>query len=274
MFLLTFFQAFSQKSKKPFVVFVAGDHEYGGEITLPLIATELEKNYGFETKVLSAFPNQNAENNIPGLEILENADLVVFFLRWRQLPDEQLDLIEKYLKTGKPVMGFRTSTHAFNFPKGHPSFRWNAFGEFALNAPPGWGKAGHTHYGHNSTTVASVIESKKNHPILKGINHDFALSSWLYHVLPSYPTKGSEWLLMGKSVNPDKSAIDNPIAWIGTNSYGAKVFTTTIGHPEDFAVESFQKLVINSIHFLTGKKNPKKWKGKIEINVPYRGIVK
>jgi hypothetical protein len=259
---------------KPHVVFVCGDHEYGGEVTLPLIAKELETNYGFKTTVLKSYPNQNSEKNIPGLEILKEADLVVFFLRWRQLPVDQLALIEAYLKSGKPVMGFRTSTHAFNFPKGHESERWNAFGEFALNAPPGWGKAGHTHYGHESTTSVYGIEAAAKHPILKGVNPNFTASSWLYKVLPDYPTKGSEWLLMGKSINPDKAAIDNPVAWVGVNSYGAKVFTTTVGHPSDFSIESFQRLVINAIHFQTGRKVPKKWKGKIQINVPYRGIVK
>ena len=268
------FNSLGQEKRKPLVVFVTGDHEYSGEETLPLIAAELEKNYGFRTKVLKASPNQNSEKNIPDLSALEEADLAVFFLRWRQLPPDQLASIEKYLKTGKPVMGFRTTTHAFNFPKGHESEKWNAFGEFALNAPPGWaGKAAHTHYGHKSTTDVSIIEAAKNHPILTGVARNFHVNSWLYRVLPDYPTKGSEWLLMGKSVNPDKAAIDNPVAWTGTNSYGAKIFVTTLGHPEDFQEESFQRLIINAIHWEIGKKVPKKWKGKIEINVPYRGIV-
>jgi type 1 glutamine amidotransferase len=256
-------------------VFVTGDHEYSGEFTLPLIAAELEKNYGFRTKVLKAYPNQNAEKDIPGLEALQEADLAVFYLRWRQLPPEQLEHIDKYLKSGKPVMGFRTTTHAFNFPKGDASERWNAFGEFALNAPPGWGgKAAHTHYGHESSTDVSVIEKALNHPILTGVAPNFHVRSWLYRVLPDYPTKGSEWLLMGKSVNPDKAAIENPVAWTGTNSFGAKVFTTTMGHPEDFQIEAFQRLVINAIHWELGKKVPKNWKGKIDISVPYRGMVK
>jgi type 1 glutamine amidotransferase len=269
----TSFLVFSKTKPKPLIVFVCGDHEYSGEFTLPLIAQELEKNYGFRTKVLKSYPDQNAEKNIPGLESLKEADLVVFFLRWRLLPPDQLALIHAYLKSGKPVMGFRTSTHAFNFPKGHESEYWNAFGEFALNAPPGWGKAGHTHYGHKSTTDVYGIPAAAKHPIMNGINPSFHMASWLYRVLPDYPTKGSEWLLMGKSINPDKTAIDNPVAWVGKNSFGAKVFTTTLGHPEDFSVESFQHLIINAIHFQTGKKVPKKWKGKIDINVPYRGMV-
>jgi len=268
-------QATAQTKKHPLIVFVTGDHEYSGEFTLPLIAAELEKNYGFRTKVLKAYPNQNAEKDIPGLEALHEADLAVFYLRWRQLPPEQLEHIDKYLKSGKPVMGFRTTTHAFNFSTGDASERWNAFGEFALNAPPGWGgKAAHTHYGHESSTDVSVIEKALNHPILTGVAPNFHVRSWLYRVLPDYPTKGSEWLLMGKSVNPDKAAIENPVAWTGTNSFGAKIFTTTMGHPEDFQIEAFQRLVINAIHWELGKKVPKNWKGKIDINVPYRGMVK
>jgi type 1 glutamine amidotransferase len=268
------FQKDAIAQKKPMIVFVCGDHEYSGEQTLPILAAELEKNYGFRVKVLKSYPNQNSEKNIPGLEILKEADLAVFYLRWRQLVPEQLALIEDYLKSGKPIMGFRTTTHAFNFPKGHESEKWNAFGEFALNAPPGWGgKAAHTHYGHNSTTDVSVIPKAKKHPILAGVSPNFHVSSWLYRVLPDYPTKGSEWLLMGKSVNPDKAAIDNPVVWVGTNSFGAKVFTTTLGHPEDFSVEAFQRLLINAIHWELGLKVPKKWKGKIDINVPYRGMV-
>lgn len=277
IFLLLAFSLFMNEvvaQKKPLIVFVTGDHEYGGEQTLPLLAAELEKTYHFQTKVLTSFPNQNGEKNIPGLEALKDADLAVFYLRWRQLVPEQLALIEEYLKTGKPVMGFRTTTHAFNFPKNHPSEKWNAFGEFALNAPPGWGgKAAHTHYGHESSTDVSVIEKAKNHPILTGVEPNFHVRSWLYRVLPDYPTKGSEWLLMGKAVNPDKVAIENPVAWVGTNSFGAKIFTTTMGHPEDFSVESFQRLLVNAIHWELGLKIPKKWKGNLNINVPYRGMV-
>src|SRR5690348_14252169 len=99
------------KNKKPMVVFVTGDHEYSGEATLPIIAEELERTYGMQVKVLKAYPDHNAEENIPGLEALKNADLAVFYLRWRRLPADQVKYIDDYLKSGKPVMGFRTSTH-------------------------------------------------------------------------------------------------------------------------------------------------------------------
>ena len=261
--------------KKPLVVFVAGDHEYSGEATLPILAAELEKNYGMRTKVISAYPNQNSEENIPGLEALREADLAVFFLRWRRLPKEQVDYIDEYLKSGKPVMGFRTSSHAFNYPKGHELESWNAFGERAFGSPPGWGGAAkHSHYGHESTTDVTIVPAAARHPILTGVDPEFHVSSWLYRVLPDFPKKGAEWLLMGKSVNPNATpAIDQPVAWTWKNPEGARVFFTTIGHPEDFQVEAFQRLVVNAIHWELGKPVPKTWKGKMDIQVPYRGIV-
>lgn len=266
-------KTYAQTGKpKPLVVFVCGDHEYGGEETLPLIAQELERNYGMRTKVLTAFPDQNAEENIPGLEALKEADLAVFFLRWRRLPKEQIAHIEAYLKSRKPVVGFRTSTHAFNYPKGHELEKWNAFGTFALAAPPGWGN-GHTHYGHDSSTDVTVIPEAAKNPILTGVDKTFHVRSWLYHVLPNYPLPGSTRLLMGKAVNPDKPAIENPVAWTSKTEWGGRVFTTTMGHPEDFQVEAFQRLVINGIHWALDKPVPKKWAGKIAIKIPYRGMV-
>lgn len=262
------------KAKKPLVVFVCGDHEYSGESTLPLLAAVLEKQYGFRTKVLKSFPDQNAERDIPGLEILAEADLAVFFLRWRLLPADQVAHIEAYLQSGKPIMGFRTSTHAFNYPKTDPLAAYNGFAERAFGAPPGWGgPSQHTHYGHNASTDATIIADKAKHPILTGVDPTFHVRSWLYRVLPDYPVKGTEWLLMGKAVNPDKTAVDQPIAWTWENQYKGKVFFTTMGHPEDFSVESFQRLVVNAVHWELGLKVPQTWAGKLAINVPYRGMV-
>lgn len=260
-------------AEKPLVVFVTGDHEYGSESTMPLLAAELEKNYNMRTIVLKAFPDRNAEENIPGLEALDSADLAVFFLRWRRLPTDQLKHIDDYLNSGKPVMGFRTSTHAFNFPEGHESQSWNAFGERAFGAPPGWGGvAKHTHYGHESTTDVYVIEKEKSHPVLTGVDSNFKVKSWLYKVLPDYPVKGATWLLMGKSVNPNTpDAIENPVAWTWQSASGARTFMTTLGHPEDFQQEAMQRLCVNAIHWALNRPAPE-WKGKFDLNVPYKGM--
>ena len=260
-------------SKRPLVVFVSGDHEYGSESTFPILAAELEKHYGFETRVLKSFPDENSEENIPGLEALDKADLAVFFLRWRRLPTEQLKHIEAYLKSGKPIVAFRTSTHAFNYPKGDPLESWNRYAPEFIGGPPGWGN-GHFHYGHLSSTDVTRLPSAQSNPILTGVPEKFHVSSWLYHVLPNYPPRDAVLLLNGHAVNPDRAAIDNPVAWTWKNKYGSKVFVTTLGHPDDFNVEGMQRLVINAIHWAAGKKVPKKWAGPMTFNVKYHGIRK
>jgi type 1 glutamine amidotransferase len=254
------------------VVFVLGDHEYSGEETLPHLAAELEKNYALKCTVLKAFPDQNAEENIPGLETLRNADLAVFYLRWRRLPADQVAHIETYLKSGKPVLAYRTSSHSFNYPKDHPLADWNKVAAAAFGAPPGWGADGHTHYGHHCETDVSVIQTNASHPILKGIRGPFHVRSWLYHVLPKWPPPDATCLLLGKAVNPSRAAEDNPVAWAWKNKWGARAFYTSLGHPEDFKAEQLQRLSVNAIHWCLGLPSPE-WKGSFQMDAPYRGMV-
>ena len=106
----------------PSVVFVVGEGEYRSEWSMTAMADLLERDYGFETTVLIDQRLQGGPgNNIEGLEALETADLAVFYLRFRQLPPEQLAMIATYVERGGPIVGFRTSTHAFDFPEDHPS---------------------------------------------------------------------------------------------------------------------------------------------------------
>lgn len=257
--------------KRPNIIFVSGDHEYGSEETFPLLAAELEKNYGMQATVLKSSPDENAEENIPGLEALAKADLAVFFLRWRRLPGDQVEHIRKYLNSGRPVVAFRTTTHSFNYPKGHPMEVWNSFAPGYIGGPPGWGN-GHYHYGHKSSTDVRVVPGVEADPILTGVDKAFHVRSWLYHVLP-YPPADAKQLLIGRAVDSEKKdAVENPVAWTWKNKVGGKVFVTTMGHPEDFQVESFQRLVINGIHWAVGKPVPKKWAGKFSVDVKYHGI--
>jgi type 1 glutamine amidotransferase len=265
--------AYGAAADRPHAVFVTGDHEYSGEQTLPLLAQALEAHYGFRCTVIKAAPDQNAEENIPGLEALAHADVAVFLLRWRRLPREQLAHIDAYVKSGKPVFGYRTSSHAFNYPKGHEFEAWNRWGSEAFGSPPGWGGDGHTHFGHESSTDVTVIAAAQRHPILRGVARSFHARSWLYRVLPKWPPPDAEPLLAGRAVNPNKAAEANPVAWTWKNRYGGRVFFTTLGHPEDMALEPVQRLSVNAIHWLVGRRPPR-WKGRLPIAVPYRGLVK
>ena len=101
------------------IVLVSGDEEYRSEEGLPMMARMLSTHHGFRCTVLfavdpeSGIVNPTHNTNIPGIENLDDADLMFIQTRWRHLPDEQMAPIDRYLKAGKPVFAIRTATHAF-----------------------------------------------------------------------------------------------------------------------------------------------------------------
>ena len=251
---------------RPHVVFVTGDDEYASELSMPMLAAILEKNYGVKTTVLYA-ENDKGErdrhaNNIPGLKALRDADLAVFYMRFRQLPQEQLDEILNYGKSGKPIVGLRTSSHAFNYP-GPPHDRWNS--EFPMTY---FGHKWISHYGHGNSTEAYVVESeaKADNPILRGVAPQEWLNSWLYVVndgdvkLP----EDCKVLMVGdatKGTEPGGEKFGNrePMTWtreLPTADGGVqRVFFTTLGHPRDFLKEAPRRLLVNAILWGLGRED-------------------
>src|SRR5437016_2901203 len=92
------------------IVLVSGDEEYRSEETLPQLAKILARHHGFKCTVLFAIDPKTGEinpqinNNIPGLEALKTADLMVIFTRYRNLPDGQMKYILDYVEAGKPII--------------------------------------------------------------------------------------------------------------------------------------------------------------------------
>src|SRR6187200_2638832 len=78
------------------IVLVSGDEEYRSEEALPQLGKILALRHGFRCTVLFAIDpqdgtiNPNISNNIPGLETLKSADLLILFTRFRNLPDDQM----------------------------------------------------------------------------------------------------------------------------------------------------------------------------------------
>jgi len=76
------------------IVFLSGDEEYRSEEALPQLAKILATRHGFKCTVLFAINPEtreidpNYQKNIPGMEALDSADLVVMSWRFRDLPDE------------------------------------------------------------------------------------------------------------------------------------------------------------------------------------------
>src|SRR5262245_14599787 len=83
------------------IVLVSGDEEYRSEEGLPQLGKILAKHHGFKCTVLFALDkdgtiNPRVNNNIPGLEQLKTADLMIIATRFRKLPDEQMKYIVEY----------------------------------------------------------------------------------------------------------------------------------------------------------------------------------
>src|SRR5581483_4368864 len=105
-----------------YIVLVAGDDaEYHSEEALPQLAKILATHHGFKCTVLfSINPSDGtidpgAKGNIPGLEALDKADLLILFVRWRDLPDDQMKHFVDYFNSGRPILAIRTGTHPFWF---------------------------------------------------------------------------------------------------------------------------------------------------------------
>lgn len=239
-------------SRVPHVVFVTGDDEYRSEITMPMIAAILERSHGLRTSIASAKPTPQAKEHIEGLVALDTADLMVIFTRFRKLPEPELSRIQSYVDSGKPIVGFRTSTHAFLYPEGHPHFDLND--GFGLEI---FGQKWITHHGHLSTTTVAIHPGSAGHPILRGVT-PFPAKSWLYHVAPL--NGPAEVLLDGTAVKSEKKEIDKypltqPVAWTREHK-GGRVFFTTLGHPGDFEQASMRRLVVNGILWALGREVP------------------
>ncbi len=260
------------------IVFVSGDEEYRSEEGLPQLAKILAERHGFTCTVLFAIDpkdgtiNPNETHNIPGLEALKTADLMVIQTRFRDLPDEQMKYIADYVESGKPVVGLRTATHAFNLTtsKTYAKYGWNN-GDKAYAGGFGKQVLGETWVNHwgghgKQSTRGLIAKGQEDNPILRGIKDgDVWGPTDVYEV--HLPLRDScTPLVLGavlENMKPDDKPIEGnkndpmmPIAW--TNSYTgesgktSRVFATTMGAATDLEREGTRRMVVNACFWAMG----------------------
>ncbi|MBB5032361.1 PVC-type heme-binding CxxCH protein [Prosthecobacter vanneervenii] len=246
------------------IVFLAGDHEYRSEESLPALARLLAKHQGFKCTVLFDI-NKDGEivagevPNMPGMEALDTADLAVVFLRFQQFPAEQMKHFDAYLARGGPVVGLRTATHGFKTTKDDPYAKYSfdskvpgyelGFGHQVLGQT--W--VGHYGTNHKQSTRIAIVPDKATHPILRGVT-DIWVQAGGY---VGKPTDG-EILTMAQPLNgmtkdspADTTKPPMPSEWTRTykSSSGktGRVFTTLYGTSEDITNEGYRRMVVNGI---------------------------
>jgi type 1 glutamine amidotransferase len=254
------------------VVLVTGDDEYRSEESLPQLGKILAVRHGFKCTVLFAINKQtgaidpSVQDNIPGLEALDTADLMVLFLRFRQLPVDQMKHIIDYTNSGKPIVALRTSTHAF-FYKDHPESPYAKWSWDSKDPKGGYGREvlGETwinHYGKHEvqSTRGVAAPGREGDPILRGCEDVWGASD-VYEVTAL--SGDSAPLLLGQvlmGMDPKDRMVEDkkqlPVAWTktytGTSGKPARVFTTTMGHALDFTNEGFRRMVVNAIYWGVG----------------------
>lgn len=210
------------------IVLVSGDEEYRSEEALPQLAKILSTHHGFKCTVLFAqyadkpgIVNSNNAANIPGLKALESADMMVIFTRFRALPDEQMIHIDNYLKAGKPVLGIRTATHAFNFSNDsisnyvHYSNNYSGdkkewaggFGRLVL------GEKWINHHGHHKhqSTRGIIAQGADSNTITNGIeSEDIWGATDVYGVRLPLPGD-SQPIVLGQVINRSGDYNDNDV---------------------------------------------------------------
>ncbi len=271
------------------IVLVSGDEEYRSEEGLPQLGKILARHHGFKCTVLFPINPSNGEidpnygQNIPGLEVLDRADLAIMLLRFRNLPDDQMEHVVSYVESGKPIIGLRTATHAFNLD-GNSKFArytWNGkdwdggFGRQVL------GETWINHHGlHGSQATRGLIaKGQESHPIVRGIKDgDIFGPTDVYGVTLPLPGD-SQPIILGQVVagmKPTDPAVQGkqndpmmPIAWsksyAGKKSNKARVFTTTMGAATDLLSEGLRRLIVNAAYWTLGMEDQIPEKANVAI---------
>ncbi len=254
------------------IVFVSGDEEYRSEESLPMLAKIMAVHHGFKCTVLFAIDPETGEidpvnqTSIPGLKSLETADMMVLSTRFRELPDEDMKYIVDYTNAGKPVMGLRTATHAFNYTRDKDS-PYAKYDFRSKEYEGGYGRQvlGETwinHYGHHAkeSNRGLINEEMKDHPILKGVDDIWGPSD-VYTVTEL--TENPDVLVFGAvlvgmdpadEMNTDKPPL--PMAWIKTHTSESgnksRVFCTTSASAVDLVSAGLRRLLVNGCYWCMG----------------------
>ncbi|MFT7631850.1 MAG: putative membrane-bound dehydrogenase-like protein, partial [Mariniblastus sp.] len=226
-----------KNDSRPHVAIVMAEEEYKTAQTLPEFAAKfLNKDF----RVSQVFASDSDRNDIRGLEVLDDADVAILSIRRRVLKPKQMDFVQRFVESGKPVIAIRTSSHAFSLRQTSPPDGYEAW--------PGWdanvlGGNYTGHYGNQSLPAIRVNAAQSNHPLLDGIELDkFVAGGSLYK---TSPVADSATILLTGEIEGQPS---EPVAWTYRNKHGGRSFYTSLGHETDFANPVFQQLLLNSVY--------------------------
>lgn len=238
-------------ARPPHVFFLIGESEYDTKTTVPAFAkTELEPR-GVRC-TFSILPSEDT-NEFPNTDALKDADVLFISVRRHTPLRAQMDAIRAHVAAGKAVVGIRTASHAFALRaiKGQPAkvpegcADWPEFDHEIL------GGNYSDHFGHGIETFGKPVAAQAQHPVLAGIPAD-------EFVVPSHLYKNpgvAEWVTVLVMARMTGRPEVEPVAWVNTKDK-RRVFYTSLGAPEDFAVPQFRRLLLNGVFWALDKPVP------------------
>lgn len=279
----------SGPGKGKHILFIASDHEYRGEETCPAIARILAKRYGFKCTVLFGQTKEGlikpGSSNIPGIDAIDDADMVFLFLRFLKPDDQWMAKFESYIDRGGPLLGLRTTTHAFNGISGkYAKYNYKGtkdyvggFGRQVLGETwnPSLG-AGHYGSNHKYATAMHVVPAQTKHPIMRGITKMHAMAGAYSAVpMPDSTILATNQVLTSMKVGakPLPNKEPQPAAWVRTykskSGKEARVFCSTQGASEDILDEGVRRMVVNATLWCMGMEDEIKADADVSFVGPY-----
>ena len=175
--------------------------------------------------------------------MLGRADALLVSIRRRLLPQQDVALVRRFIKSGKPVIGIRTASHAFALRRGEVPEGLAGWPEFDAEV------FGGNYHGHHGNRLRSTVRPAADvkHAVLTGVPRaGFASGGSLYKTSPL--AQGALVLASGYL----EGQPEEPVAWTFRRADGGRSFYTSLGHPDDFANPAFVRLLANGIHWATG----------------------
>ncbi len=230
-----------KNDNRPHLAIVMAEDEYKTETTLPVFA---EKYLGKYFRVSFVFGDDKERHRIPGLEVLDEADLALVSIRRRVLPRADMAIVRRFVKAGKPIVGIRTASHAFSLRSNPAPDGLEAWPEFDAQV---FGGNYTNHYGNSLKSTVRINADAADHPIMTGLPKEpFPQGGSLYKTSPL--VKGSTVLLWGRVDGHE----EEPVAWTFKREDGGRSFYTSMGHVADFGNEAFIRQLINGLHWAAG----------------------
>jgi nicotinamidase-related amidase/type 1 glutamine amidotransferase len=230
--------------KRRHVALVISEPEYRTEVTLPKFA---ESNLRRDHRLTMVFGSATEPDDLPGIEQIADADVLVLSVRRRTPPRKQLQVVRDFVSSGKPVVGIRTANHAFSLRKDLKIAGFES-GEGASSWPTLdadlFGGNYSKHYGPEQKPLISIVPGQATHRVLHGIDTKPFVSGGSLYVVSPVDTRASV-LLSGEI--PGQKA--EPVAWTFTREDGGRSFYTSLGAVDDFEIEAFVRLLDNAIRW-------------------------